>query len=44
MERTYYILDTLSAEYIQLAFTDYSRSFIICILWAILHDDDNDME
>ena len=31
VERTDYILDTLFAEYIQQAFTDSSRSFIVCV-------------
>ena len=45
-ERTHYTLDILSTEYTQQAFTDSSRSFTECVqgLWAILHNDDNEME
>ena len=46
MERTNDIIDTLSTEYIEQAFTDPSRSFAICVqcLWTILHDGDSETE
>ena len=44
--RPNYILYTLSIEYTQQAFADFSRSFSVCFqsLWAILHFDDNERE